>query len=265
MLATRKSILIALVLASLLVGCTAAESQPVVSSPTRAAATASLPPLPSPSESTGLVGMPNPASVFCVEQGGKLEIRTDSEGGQYGVCLFPDGSECDEWAFFRGECAPGQPQEEPASTVQPRYSNEEYGFSFDPPPAWEINSDTNQATFTRPGYRLYVGFQMADQEPLPFRTGMPEGEFVDGGQASLLGQSVPKQILVYEGKNKVVAYNGRIKVGDLILVMYLDAVDPQGTSYRDLDIPQEIMAEADQIIATFALNSGEKPEIQLNP
>jgi hypothetical protein len=22
--------------------------------------------------------------------------------------LFEDGSECDEWAFYRGECAPGQ-------------------------------------------------------------------------------------------------------------------------------------------------------------
>ncbi|MBN1260537.1 MAG: DUF333 domain-containing protein, partial [Anaerolineae bacterium] len=27
--------------------------------------------------------------------------------GQYGVCIFPDGSECDEWAFFNGACAPG--------------------------------------------------------------------------------------------------------------------------------------------------------------
>jgi putative hemolysin len=50
--------------------------------------------------------MPNPASKYCVDQGGKLEIR-DEAGGQAGYCLFPDGSECDEWAYFRGECAPG--------------------------------------------------------------------------------------------------------------------------------------------------------------
>ncbi|GAB4480077.1 MAG: hypothetical protein Kow00124_26420 [Anaerolineae bacterium] len=53
------------------------------------------------------VGMPNPASVYCEEQGGTLEIRTDASGGQYGVCIFEDGSECDEWAFYRGECQPG--------------------------------------------------------------------------------------------------------------------------------------------------------------
>jgi putative hemolysin len=51
-------------------------------------------------------GLPNPASVHCQEQGYLLEIRTDEQGNQYGVCIFPDGSECDEWAFFRGECGP---------------------------------------------------------------------------------------------------------------------------------------------------------------
>ncbi|HSB91192.1 MAG TPA: DUF333 domain-containing protein [Anaerolineales bacterium] len=52
-------------------------------------------------------GLPNPASVFCEEQGGRLEIRTDASGGQAGFCLLTDGSECEEWAYFRGECSPG--------------------------------------------------------------------------------------------------------------------------------------------------------------
>ena len=50
----------------------------------------------------------NPASVHCEEQGGKLEIRTGDDGGEYGMCIFDDGSECEEWAFFRGECSPGE-------------------------------------------------------------------------------------------------------------------------------------------------------------
>jgi putative hemolysin len=52
-------------------------------------------------------GLANPASVFCEEQGGTVDIRSDAGGNQYGFCVFEDGSECDEWAFFRGECAPG--------------------------------------------------------------------------------------------------------------------------------------------------------------
>jgi putative hemolysin len=53
-------------------------------------------------------GMPNPAAVYCEQQGYTSEIRTAADGSQYGICKFPDGSECDEWAYFRGECAPGQ-------------------------------------------------------------------------------------------------------------------------------------------------------------
>lgn len=53
------------------------------------------------------VGMGNPASVYCEEQGGTEETREDAEGNQSGVCVFEDGSECDSWAYFREECAPG--------------------------------------------------------------------------------------------------------------------------------------------------------------
>jgi putative hemolysin len=53
------------------------------------------------------VGIPNPAAVFCIEQGGKLDIRKTPEG-DVGYCTFEDKSECEEWAFFRGECKKGQ-------------------------------------------------------------------------------------------------------------------------------------------------------------
>ena len=48
--------------------------------------------------------MPNPASVYCEQNGNKLEIHTGDDGSQSGICIFPDGSTCDEWAYFRGEC-----------------------------------------------------------------------------------------------------------------------------------------------------------------
>lgn len=46
----------------------------------------------------------NPASIYCLENGGNISIRTDKSGEQYGVCIFSNGSECEEWKFFRGEC-----------------------------------------------------------------------------------------------------------------------------------------------------------------
>lgn len=51
-------------------------------------------------------GMPNPASVYCTQKGNKLEIRTAADGSQNGICVFPDGSTCDEWVYYRGECGP---------------------------------------------------------------------------------------------------------------------------------------------------------------
>jgi putative hemolysin len=70
-------------------------------------------------------GLPNPASVYCAEHDGRLEIRTAADGGQFGVCVFADSSECEEWAYFRGECAPGQstavpvPMPAPANALAP--------------------------------------------------------------------------------------------------------------------------------------------------
>lgn len=51
-------------------------------------------------------GIANPASVNCVQKGGTLEIR-ESKAGQYGVCLFEDNRQCEEWALFRGQCPVG--------------------------------------------------------------------------------------------------------------------------------------------------------------
>lgn len=67
-------------------------------------------PAPTPTTFESPPGIPNPASVFCGEKGYKLEIRTAADGSQTGYCLFPDGTECEEWAFFRGECGPGTPK-----------------------------------------------------------------------------------------------------------------------------------------------------------
>ncbi len=64
--------------------------------------------------------MPNPASVFCEQNGNKLEIQTAADGSQSGACIFPDGSTCDEWAYYRGECGPEvENSPTPANTLDP--------------------------------------------------------------------------------------------------------------------------------------------------
>ena len=80
--------------------------------------------------------MPNPASVHCLETGNVLDIRTSADGSQHGVCVFPDGSECDEWAYFRAECSPATP----APEVTPMVGGDDPGSDL-PPGATEAIVD----------------------------------------------------------------------------------------------------------------------------
>lgn len=54
----------------------------------------------------GFAGMSNPAADYCDELGGKFP---DASSGD---CTLPDGTVCDEWALFRGQC-PGYPAKHP--------------------------------------------------------------------------------------------------------------------------------------------------------
>ena len=90
-------ILVCLLALILICGCTQQPAAPVQTP----VATA----LPTPETTTG---MANPASVYCEQIGGTLEIMKNPDGSEYGMCNFPNGTSCEEWALFRGEgCQPG--------------------------------------------------------------------------------------------------------------------------------------------------------------
>ena len=53
------------------------------------------------------VGLANPASVACVNSGGRVENKTLANGGQIGMCHMRDGRICEEWALYHnGICRP---------------------------------------------------------------------------------------------------------------------------------------------------------------
>ena len=47
------------------------------------------------------VWIANPASTYCVEQWWEVEIKENADWAQYGVCKFKDGTEVEEWEYFR--------------------------------------------------------------------------------------------------------------------------------------------------------------------
>ena len=101
----------------------------------------------------------NPASVFCEANAGSLELRTASDGSVSGVCTFPDGTQCEEWAFFRGECKPA---------------------SVD-----ATTADTPVATST-----------LADAQPIMLQVLLPQdGSIVDLQQCQVTGTTAPGAVI----------------------------------------------------------------------
>lgn len=49
--------------------------------------------------------MDNPAAQHCIDVGGRVEV-VETGAGQASVCVLPDGTRCDAWALYRGQCGP---------------------------------------------------------------------------------------------------------------------------------------------------------------
>ncbi len=47
----------------------------------------------------------NPAAFYCTQvMGYDYQVRSQSDGGQEGVCVMPDGEACNQWDFYTGQC-----------------------------------------------------------------------------------------------------------------------------------------------------------------
>ncbi|MCL4559622.1 MAG: DUF333 domain-containing protein [Chloroflexi bacterium] len=170
---------------------------------------AQQPPSPTATPTDANTGIANPASVYCTEKGYSLEIRTAADGSQYGACIFPDGSECEEWAYFRGECSQGESGPKvttPVSTGEGDLAVEAVrtflasGLSIDPSAISLISVEAVTwsdaclglgtaaeacAQVQTPGYRIIV--QTPNGQPSTFRTDLtgssirPETSGTSGG------------------------------------------------------------------------------------
>jgi hypothetical protein len=86
----------------ILVGC----QKPSTNEPTKTPEVTTPTALEDTSDNGQPVGLANPASKNCISKGGTLEMR-NNKNGQYGVCLFEDNRQCEEWALLRGDCPEG--------------------------------------------------------------------------------------------------------------------------------------------------------------
>jgi putative hemolysin len=191
--------------------------------------------------STPETNLPNPASVYCEQNGGTLEFRQDSAGGVAGICVFPDGSECDEWLYFRGECKPADPTPAfpPISIpldyptpfpIEPgdyqgwwTYTDDTYGFSIQLPFDWIVDETTagdllmnghtllmNPQQAVASDVQVRMTFRRSGEEVLLWPTGVGSGEFIPQGTLDVNGQPVRRILFVCStGQVNAIWYHGQ--------------------------------------------------------
>ena len=224
--------------------------------------------------------MPNPASAYCEQQGYRIEIRTAADGSQSGVCIFPDGSECDEWAYFRGECGPAGQSEEMTSpteipTVRPidpneyqgwwAYTHAEYGFSIMLPEDWKVEEVTtsdplmngHMLNLYTEGLNIRMTFRRAGEDVLLWPTGVGAGEFVEQGTLEIAGQSAQRNYFVCpNGEINSIWYQGsedspNIQRGDMEFGFIFSLTDFYCEAGHSLDNKSQHIGEI--IIASLSL------------
>lgn len=141
-----KSIKIYLTILLLLSACTALQSQETIEPETT---------------DTPQANIANPASVYCEQNGNIHEIVTAVDGSQLGICIFPDGSTCDEWAYFRGEC--GFPTlENPTPVATSEANSNTSGGYMQPGTSEPIDDWWGMIKSTQPGAQYDDYFERQD-------------------------------------------------------------------------------------------------------
>jgi putative hemolysin len=249
----------------LLVGCAQATAEPEKGS---SLATAT----PQPT----LAGLPNPASVYCEQQGYKLDIRTAADDSQSGVCIFPDGSECDEWAYFRGECKPGgapatsEPTASPVA-VSPTpttagkfasdgwkiYRNEKLGYSFHYP------ADATISTAGDPTKTLTIEGPLAENNnwPVIYVSYPSDREDYRPPDGIDLGQwLIDHNLLVPDGQppDRAEVRQPDVQIAGTIAIHVRLARSPQTYAYD-----KYFFAKSGQLYVVTILHAGDKEDWEL--
>lgn len=133
------------------------------------------------------------------------------------------------------------------------YTNQVYGFEFEYPGTWTLTEEVNEVVLMNDPNRVSISFRWVDEEVDPYscHTGIPAGDLIYGDKILFMDQVIPAEVLQFECKSKIVFYGGTgsIEVDDLGFEIALE--DLETSSYREIDLSEELMTEAKSIIESF--------------
>jgi hypothetical protein len=140
-----------------------------------------------------------------------------------------------------------------------KYQDDYYKIALEYPVDWtltEIPGGENDAAgetskalrFSKDAWMLLIHYKFR-WEAAALGGGLPAGDIEERGFVSLFNRAIPKHVLVYQGKDKVVFYGDRFEYLEFHLRLEKDLM--VGGDYELVDIPEDIVLEMDAIAASI--------------
>ncbi len=95
----------------------------------------------------------NPATVYCLQEGGEFVMKKTLDGATEGFCILPNNITCEVWAHYQGNCPTKQPtvkENEAEKETEERLSPKEEGFEDAAPSTLEQDGQNQGDSSQKP-------------------------------------------------------------------------------------------------------------------
>jgi len=146
------------------------------------------------------------------------------------------------------------PTDVPAVEMR-NFRDDKYHLALQYPADWSLTeisygsgANAHAIRLQKESWTLVIHYKLAwDKNTLG--GGLPAGDVVERGWATVLSRSIPRHYVVYGGKDKVLFYGDRFE--DLEIFVRLDVDFSGNTDYDVVDIPGFIADQAEEIAASI--------------
>ena len=130
------------------------------------------------------------------------------------------------------------------------YTNNFYGFKFDYPETWTLKEKDHRVELKQGTNTLQINFRWANEDFNFGRTGMAAGTPIYSDKIIFMREVIPQYTVELDHRAQYVIYSGTtlVEVDNLVFGIILEDTL---TDYNELDLPDEVIAEAKTILESF--------------